>query len=60
MPQLQLVGFDRVKIAYKSSVTHYFTITREQMAVWDDQKGFVIKPGMLFYSIACADGRMTS
>ncbi|XP_064628151.1 uncharacterized protein LOC135487892 isoform X2 [Lineus longissimus] len=47
MPQLQLVGFDRVNIARGPSVTRYFTITPEQLAVWDDARGSVIRPGTI-------------
>jgi hypothetical protein len=46
VPQLQLVGFQRVSLNSGHSVKCVFTITAEQMGVWqDDVTGFDIPLG---------------
>ncbi|XP_013379796.1 probable beta-D-xylosidase 2 [Lingula anatina] len=47
VPRYQLAGFARVNIQKGQTVTHKFVITAEQMAVWEDNKGFVVEPGRI-------------
>ncbi|XP_071113488.1 uncharacterized protein [Haliotis cracherodii] len=45
VPQLQLVAFNRV-FAQRGVQTQWnFTISAESLAVWTDQKGWVVEPG---------------
>lgn len=45
MPKLQLVHFERVLIPSGSTYIIKFNIPSEQMAVYEDDNGFVIRPG---------------
>ncbi|KAK3600408.1 hypothetical protein CHS0354_026641 [Potamilus streckersoni] len=51
MPQRQLAGFDRFFLPRFSSLQFKFTIQPETMAVWTDDKGFVIQPGRIGLSV---------
>ncbi|KAK6188118.1 hypothetical protein SNE40_004369 [Patella caerulea] len=44
-PQIQLVAFERFTIDYGSTVTYTFSVSPENMAVWTDDKGWVIEEG---------------
>lgn len=45
MPKLQLVHFERVLIPTSSTYVIKFTLLPDQMAIYDDYVGFVVKPG---------------
>lgn len=47
MPNLQLVGFDRIFVPKGKTVIVNVTITPNNMAVWTDDKGFVVEPGSI-------------
>ncbi|KAK3600409.1 hypothetical protein CHS0354_026642 [Potamilus streckersoni] len=51
MPQRQLAGFDRFFIPKQTSLNFNFTIQPDTMAVWTDEKGFVIEPGTIGLSV---------
>ncbi len=58
---IQLVGFRRVFIANKDSVTLSFTVKGEQMEVWvDDNTGFNVLPGTTTPSQQTIDSPLTS
>ncbi|XP_046577962.1 probable beta-D-xylosidase 5 isoform X1 [Haliotis rubra] len=44
-PQLQLAWFDRVTIPVNGNVKVNFTVSAESMAVWVDNKGWVVEEG---------------
>ncbi|XP_041352633.1 probable beta-D-xylosidase 2 [Gigantopelta aegis] len=44
-PRYQLVGFGRVQILKGQTISSMVIITKQQMAVWVDDKGFVVEPG---------------
>ena len=44
-PQRQLVGFQRTTLSPRQEKISTFIIKGEQMALWDDNKGFIIQPG---------------
>ena len=45
MPNLQLVAFKRVFIEKNLVLNFLLEISAENMAVWDDNDGYVIEPG---------------
>ncbi|XP_052812007.1 uncharacterized protein LOC128239425 [Mya arenaria] len=47
MPRLQLAGFSRIHIRTGESQEFKFTVTARQLAVWTDDKGFVVEPGVI-------------
>lgn len=49
MPQIQLVAVERVSIKYRETVAVSLTVREDQLRVWDDQKGFVLNPGLLSF-----------
>ncbi|KAK6188117.1 hypothetical protein SNE40_004368 [Patella caerulea] len=44
-PQIQLVAFERFTVDYGSTVTYTFSVSPENMAVWTDDKGWVVEEG---------------
>ncbi|XP_067675249.1 uncharacterized protein [Haliotis asinina] len=49
VPQLQLVDFNRVFAPRGVQTQWNFTISAESMAVWTDEKGWVIEPGVILF-----------
>ncbi|XP_067673889.1 uncharacterized protein [Haliotis asinina] len=50
-PKLQLAWFDRVTIPATGSVMLNFTVSAESMAIWMDNKGWVVEEGeMMLYA----------
>ncbi|XP_046550181.1 probable beta-D-xylosidase 2 [Haliotis rubra] len=49
VPQLQLVDFNRVFAPRGVQTQWNFTISAESMAVWTDQKGWVVEPGVISF-----------
>ncbi|WAR07415.1 BXL2-like protein [Mya arenaria] len=47
MPRLQLAGFSRIHIRTGESQEFKFTVNARQLAVWTDDKGFVVEPGVI-------------
>ncbi|XP_071112529.1 uncharacterized protein [Haliotis cracherodii] len=47
VPQLQLVAFNRVFAPRGVQTQWNFTISAESLAVWTDQKGWVVEPGVI-------------
>ncbi|GAB1598992.1 probable beta-D-xylosidase 6 [Argonauta hians] len=47
MPKLQLAGFSRTFIKVNKKTNIDFTIEADQMAVWDNKKGFFVEEGQL-------------
>lgn len=47
MPRIQLVAFDRIPNLSPGGAAKSltFTINPDQLAVWHDDKGFVVEPG---------------
>lgn len=45
MPIHQLVGFERVSLRAKETLSWLITVRAENMAVWNESRGFYIKPG---------------
>ncbi|KAK6170690.1 hypothetical protein SNE40_019018 [Patella caerulea] len=44
-PNIQLVDFDRIFIRSHSTMSYDFTISPENMAVWVDDKGWIVESG---------------
>ncbi|XP_071112760.1 uncharacterized protein [Haliotis cracherodii] len=49
VPQLQLVAFNRVFAPRGVQTQWNFTISAESLAVWTDQKGWVVEPGVVLF-----------
>ncbi|XP_067675245.1 uncharacterized protein [Haliotis asinina] len=49
VPQLQLVAFNRVFAPRGVQTQWNFTISAESMAVWTDEKGWVVEPGVMSF-----------
>ncbi|XP_013395228.1 probable beta-D-xylosidase 7 [Lingula anatina] len=47
MPRVQLVGFKRIFIKSLQEIKYKFTITADQMAVWNETFGFLVEPGII-------------
>lgn len=45
MPIHQLVGFERVSLRAKETLSWLITVRAENMAVWNESRGFYIEPG---------------
>lgn len=45
MPIHQLVGFERVSLRAKEILSWLITVRAENMAVWNESRGFYIEPG---------------
>lgn len=45
MPNQQLVGFERVSLRAKETLSWLITVRAENMAVWNELRGFYIEPG---------------
>ena len=45
VPKRTLVAFDRISLKSGQSGSFQSTLRGEQMAVWHDDKGFVVEPG---------------
>lgn len=45
MPIHQLVGFERVSLRAKETLSWLITVRAENMAVWSESRGFYIEPG---------------
>lgn len=45
MPIHQLVGFERVSLRAKETLSWLITVGAENMAVWNESRGFYIEPG---------------
>ncbi|XP_046577964.1 LOW QUALITY PROTEIN: probable beta-D-xylosidase 7 [Haliotis rubra] len=50
-PQLQLAWFDRVTIPANGNVKVNFTVSAESMAVWVDNKGWVVEEGAMMLHV---------
>ncbi|ESO93305.1 hypothetical protein LOTGIDRAFT_216125 [Lottia gigantea] len=46
-PHYQLVGFKRVHLTHDQPVKVVLYISSQQMAVWIDNKGFIVQPGII-------------
>ncbi|ESP00457.1 hypothetical protein LOTGIDRAFT_157667 [Lottia gigantea] len=44
-PQIQLVAFERFSIDYGATKTYKFSISPENMAIWTDDRGWVVEEG---------------
>lgn len=45
MPIHQLVGFERVSLRAKETLSWLIIVRAENMAVWNESRGFYIEPG---------------
>lgn len=45
MPIHQLVGFERVSLRAKETLSWLITVRAENMAIWNESSGFYIEPG---------------
>lgn len=46
MPNIQLAGVYRTTLLPNQDTAYTFEIRPHQMAIWDDDEGFVVEPGM--------------
>ncbi|XP_048258477.1 probable beta-D-xylosidase 7 isoform X3 [Haliotis rufescens] len=46
-PKIQLVDFKRVSLAVKQELAVNLTITAQNMAIWDDNNGWIVEDGYL-------------